>query len=83
MPATSNKTSKRSKRRVKITVTTMVAGVDHVLAMDIPSDYWSLEDLHELARSVATTAGILGDYTSAISVDITYPDPRDSRGRRR
>jgi hypothetical protein len=42
----------------------MVAGADHVLALDIPRGYWSLEDLHELARSVATTSGILGDCTS-------------------
>lgn len=74
MPTTSNETSSRSRGRLKLTVTTMVAGADHVLALDIPRGYWSLEDLHELARSVATTAGILGDCTSAISVDVTFSD---------
>jgi hypothetical protein len=59
--------------RVRVTIMTTVTGADHVLAMDIPRDRWTLEELHELARSVATTAGILGDRTSAISVDVDFP----------
>jgi hypothetical protein len=59
--------------RVRVTITTTVTGADHVLAMDIPRDRWTLEELHELARSVATAAGILGDRTSAISVDVDFP----------
>jgi hypothetical protein len=59
--------------RVRVTITTTVTGADHVLAMDIPRDRWTLEELHELARSVATTAGILGEQTSAISVDVDFP----------
>jgi hypothetical protein len=59
--------------RVRVTITTTVTGADHVLAIDIPRDDWTLEELHELARSVATTAGILNDQTDAISVDVDLP----------
>lgn len=62
--------------RVKITVTAMVAGADHVLAMDVPQGRQTLEELHQLARSVAGAAGVLGERTSAVSVDVEFLSER-------
>ena len=60
--------------RVRVEVTTTVVDQDHVLALDIPRGHWSLPDLHELARTTAEAAGILGDHTGAVSISVTFPD---------
>jgi hypothetical protein len=62
--------------RVKVTVTAMVAGADHVLAIDVPRDRQTLEELHQLARSVAGAAGVLGERTSAVAVDVNFLSER-------
>jgi hypothetical protein len=62
--------------RVKITITAMAAGADHVLAIDVPRGRRTLEELHQLARAVAGAAGVLGERTSVVSVDVDFLSER-------
>lgn len=80
MPTTSDSALKTA--RLKLTVTTVVAGQDHILVLDIPRGHWPLDELHELGRTTAEAAGILGEFTTAISVDLEFPEPPSEEPRR-
>lgn len=75
MPTTSD--SAVEQIRLKLTVTTVVMDQDHVLVVDVPRGQWTLDELHELARTVAEAAGILGEFTTAVSVDLAFYDSAD------
>jgi hypothetical protein len=68
--------------RLKLTVTTIVMDQEHILVLDIPRGHWPLDELHELGRTLAEAAGILGEFTTAVSLALEFPEPPSEETRR-
>ena len=66
--------TKRKKKapRVWVVVTAEVAGRRHMVSLDMPRGTWELDELHEMARTVAEAAGFIGLGTGAVSVGVSY-----------
>ena len=59
--------------RVVLTITTTSAdGAGHVLTLDTPRASWTLDELHELARTAGEAVGMLGDHTLAVRVAVSF-----------
>jgi hypothetical protein len=62
-------------RRALITITTETLYDErHALTLDTPRGDWSLNDLHELARTAAESVGILGEHATAVDISVSYPE---------
>jgi hypothetical protein len=60
--------------RVRLTIKTTDGQQEHVLTLDTPRASWTLEELHELGRTIAEAAGILGAHTDAVAIDVQFSD---------
>lgn len=44
------------------------------LTLDAPRGHWPVEELHEMARTIADAAGMTSEITTSLRVGLAWPD---------